>query len=1312
MENWDDDFEFQPTGGPNTRQRTGNMKRNEILTEDIDPLSRDRKNTVGSRRSLQHWAEPGPSTPSKRVQTHADNWDDDFQDVNDSPLRRNASQSSPRSHRSRRKRPSIPEAENWDDDFEEGKPYAPSGKSARWDSSSSSEEFGFGEKDEDRTVTSRSRRGALPRPSIMQNGTPPPPVPPIPSSLANTMLEPAPFPGSPTLSSFSVPMSGRESVAAQSYSSTAHLALRPTTSGSSFGALPPSPPTHHARERRRLRKKSRPSRVDYNIYELDDRVELPLRPATPDQSDTQGPGSPVADPAPEATPQSAGKSSLVSRIGSVGKKWGAARRKRASIGPEDVVSRERQSSSRPTSMAVPSPSSASSKPNWFFRHGGVLGAGSRSPPSQESALPLKHEKSVDRLLALVGLDPETPSKIKRRNKNGSSSDLAGTSSDGGSPAFPLKRPSSVHVSGTARRLPRPPVPRHASFNHNGNHTPTSSRSSLVLRSASDNVEDLTKRRSRSSLAQDDTRTPRKPTRHSAETDRTRKPSMKNRHKHSQSTAARTEGCDGPRHSTSTTATAVPRNIPDRSDDATPRPHSRILGRASTESGPALLPPIELQPPSPPRASKGLTVSQSMPMGFNPPSEVNTPVLRPSQSSPLSLSKLQALISSPLPSPSRPKTSTSPYAASLGRSTQAPKERDLGGNVPRRNSLGDLKIPERITQAQVGLRRNLDMVRDFAANISRLKELQATYLTLVTEIQEHLVESVPPEQGKVRAASPTLFGLPRPMSRARSHTNPQFLTPPSREEARHRELVNLFRTLENKYYLSWECAELLIELGGGPVNDEDSPDVPLPSSPSARDPPVFEGRKSRERAVTLAGDESKPTLTISNLSHATLPTVSSSSTSQWRASTGRHDLSHRQLMLLRDMLNSPDASAILSSESRISEEDVNRNWRWGDAMNSTVTLPTEESSQTGSSSVAGNVSSSKKRASSRLRMRGLRDLLRSLKRTYSEASSVPESQISPLPPPSSTSVSISTDSSVDIPQSDTVAQRRRAKTSIGPESVRSLRDQPNTPYTTATFPNRSSPRRPSLASIFRLGQKGKASSKSGTQSAGSDLPMESVPHAGLDTSREPSSTHGEDEWDRIESSSDLDLVAAASALKASKSSTVKLRKGRSPYATQTPLGSAFKPSSNFSRSSIWSSDHAQDSSFEQSPSLPTTELVTRTTKLSDVQEHADGVQVQRRLLRSSSKLSGEVGTTRPSPKRPHSRASKMGFASTLAQIGNASAVEMQTDARTGRPRFSVAMTPDNIKPLLENAKEVQSRCSECLEELQRFLDSCRQASSNP
>ncbi|KAF9556529.1 hypothetical protein CPC08DRAFT_641440 [Agrocybe pediades] len=40
------------------------------------------------------------------------------------------------------------------------------------------------------------------------------------------------------------------------------------------------------------------------------------------------------------------------------------------------------------------------------------------------------------------------------------------------------------------------------------------------------------------------------------------------------------------------------------------------------------------------------------------------------------------------------------------------------STPRRNSLGDLKIPARISQAQVALRRDLGMVREFASNVER------------------------------------------------------------------------------------------------------------------------------------------------------------------------------------------------------------------------------------------------------------------------------------------------------------------------------------------------------------------------------------------------------------------------------------------------------------------------------------------------------------------------------------------------------------------------------------------------------------------
>jgi len=74
-----------------------------------------------------------------------------------------------------------------------------------------------------------------------------------------------------------------------------------------------------------------------------------------------------------------------------------------------------------------------------------------------------------------------------------------------------------------------------------------------------------------------------------------------------------------------------------------------------------------------------------------------------------------------------KQQGSPRASiSLGRSSGvSPGSGGGGGNVKaggvggptmRRNSLGDLKIPERINQVRVGLRRDLGMVWEFAANV--------------------------------------------------------------------------------------------------------------------------------------------------------------------------------------------------------------------------------------------------------------------------------------------------------------------------------------------------------------------------------------------------------------------------------------------------------------------------------------------------------------------------------------------------------------------------------------------------------------------
>ncbi|KAF9240824.1 hypothetical protein BU15DRAFT_24118, partial [Melanogaster broomeanus] len=64
----------------------------------------------------------------------------------------------------------------------------------------------------------------------------------------------------------------------------------------------------------------------------------------------------------------------------------------------------------------------------------------------------------------------------------------------------------------------------------------------------------------------------------------------------------------------------------------------------------------------------------------------------------------------------PKSPSSPQSASLGRATQVPNSPVPNTSVPRRNSLGDLKIPARISQAQIGLKRDLGMVREFATSV--------------------------------------------------------------------------------------------------------------------------------------------------------------------------------------------------------------------------------------------------------------------------------------------------------------------------------------------------------------------------------------------------------------------------------------------------------------------------------------------------------------------------------------------------------------------------------------------------------------------
>ncbi|KAF8884638.1 hypothetical protein BD779DRAFT_1471962 [Infundibulicybe gibba] len=938
---------------------------------------------------------------------------------------------------------------------------------------------------------------------------------------------------------------------------------------------------------------------------------------------------------------------ILSRIGSV-KKWGV-RRKRASTTPSEVATDDNNSTPRPqsslSSLGVPqSPVSPTrSKPtpipqngntsNWFFR---ASSAG--SPLSSFSG------SNTDLTNA------ESPSKLLRRGVG-----LNGGGGSNGAEEGPGKRPMSmqqgpVGVKGNGGGQ------RHASYGGLG-----------IGRAGKESVDDLARGGTPEGEESKDKEVKER------EGSRgfmgsVRKISLVGRHKKTKSSVSLggnggpTIEFDIPALPNSHTHQRTVKEEPDEGDayvsDQPPvLPHPVPDANSNTP----LLPPIELQPPSPPRPAKIATSTQPQDASISPRStsgkSIRSPITPHTSKSPL-------------------KTPSSPQSASLGRSSNvtSPALAASGSpsgavvttsGVPRRNSLGDLKIPARISQAQVGLRRDLGMVREFAGRVEQLKELQVTYHSLVVEVQT-ILDMHANLHAPSRATSPSLF---RPITRNRANTNTH---PPHdgslSSPAAYKQLASAFYTINSKYRISWECAELLIELGGGTA----TPATPAPSS-SVSAPvmhngtPIIVGKKSRERAITLAGDESKAP--------------------------------PRQLVLLKEMLNNPDSSFVveeLTEESHVPALNVNRDWRWGDAMNSTVTLPSEDSAGGGASSPT-----KKKRRTSRLGMSGLRDMLRSLKRHHSENLPPPVPPI--LPPIPVSTTSLSTDSSLDshnhhrYPHEHiTTHGRRRAKTSTDPASMRSGRDtRPTSPYGPSSFAAKASPRRPSLASIFRIGK---------NKSTATATPATAAGEVHATTSGASGSSTGEEEdWDRMDSASDLDAAARALGIAPDGTSTVRgTTRGRSPYLQELyqPNGHSHSrpitPSNKRHASGSQSSLLGGEMSPPPRPHTPYRDQ-TRPTRLSNVEEHT-GPKSSRP---GSSKSRGAASPARAPSRTPTNRIAKSGSVRSMPP-GPVPHMPLGSTSPVATNSMGLAMTPENIKPLLENAKEVQIRLGECVREIQALL----------
>ncbi|KZT40956.1 hypothetical protein SISSUDRAFT_402061 [Sistotremastrum suecicum HHB10207 ss-3] len=745
-----------------------------------------------------------------------------------------------------------------------------------------------------------------------------------------------------------------------------------------------------------------------------------------------------------------------------------------------------------------------------------------------------------------------------------------------------------------------------------------------------------------------------------------------------------------------------------------------------------------------------------------------------------------------PKPDTPSRISPIQAASLGRangtlitssSSQGPASAangTTGANVgPRRSSLGDLKIPSRISRAQIGIKRDLGMVREFAGNIEQLKKLQTTYVMLLEEADPEPVhgsrsQSPPPVTTTVQ------YHMPRPPSRSTSASTSQSL-PGSQSRAKSKIPNEDLRRISLQYSKWWEAAEVLINLGGATPDSPASSTMSPPSAPppvnprstSAVSAPILESKEkekepvqlqpsasptkstvARSRAVTLASDSpNRPTASVSG-------TDTTRSEKPWSESVGKQDLSTRQLMILKEMLNSPDpgsgsialrdlplpegSTTELASPMNVGvgtstggREGLGLSGNW---LGSMISVNTQAEGEVDDRD--GAKSPTKKRRKSRLN--GLKDLLKTLKKTLGdvdltdpsplqsnpngqkdyhiqpmelsgssasvlsslEPHSRPATQLSyhrphskqqqyaqhqpPPPPPSDLQARHppahqrhqrhrSRDESSSNTKIDHGVQSRH-RSNTGP----ARRLHPNSPYIATDIPMPDSrppppksPRRPSLASIFRLGNTTK------------NKPAP-IPHK---TKDEEMLTH----WDHLDSTSDIE--AAAQGLHGH--STIR-GNGRSRPGSAAGNAAAHNQSRRRPPS-------RQKSSHQLRTGRPETPVALRSASASQTSFLESSPQTVSHTSHSQHGHSiypvSEYANAAPAPSTRRvtdgypNGSTYNGPPPAFSSVRSAPPASMSTPT-LGDPRL--LLTPENIEPLLGYAKRVNEELGKCVEEIKVLL----------
>ena len=310
------------------------------------------------------------------------------------------------------------------------------------------------------------------------------------------------------------------------------------------------------------------------------------------------------------------------------------------------------------------------------------------------------------------------------------------------------------------------------------------------------------------------------------------------------------------------------------------------------------------------------------------------------------------------------------------------------------------------------------------------------------------------------------------------------------------------------------------------------------------------------------------------------------------------------------------------------------------------------------------------------MSGFRDMLRMLKRSHSVQHHSPPSPL-PSQPVLASTTSLNTESFMGNHSQHHYTHgqlpRKGSKASVGHDSLWSGRDQPNSPYAPPSSVNyKGSPRRPSLASIFRIGQKNKSMSTASTGESSQDSYSEN-----RSASRD-SNMSADDDWDRIDSAVDLD---AAIRLLGDGTATIKGKNGCPPYVFSqsharrpvTPIAAQTRPSCR-----------------SESRRLRLLRPM-RSTRLSNVEEVDDDDVPSRPHSRTNRR-------PKTSPHHPPSRSQQQLAAAAFGGRSGSvrSAPPRQAfDVDGQAPDTKLSMTPESIRPLLENAKEVHVRLNDCM-----------------